>query len=156
MDDQKLAEETIKRTKPHSASFLGSPIFWVGMLSFALGIATGLATIFILIGVLMIGAGLCFILISYLRRVLAYTFLFTDRRVVSDYSFLRKVHREIFYDKMLDVMVEQGMFGKALGYADVWLYGYQNGWIVGRMRGVRLGDCRIILNRAWKDKERNK
>ena len=115
-----------------------------------MGIALELMKTFILFELLLIGGGLLLILLSYLRRVLAYTFCFTDRKVVSDYSFLRKRHREIYYDKMIDAMVQQGMFGKALGYADVWLYGYQNGWIVGRMRGVLLGDCRIILKRAWK------
>jgi len=88
--------------------------------------------------------------LSYLRRVSAYTFYFTSHRVVSNYSFLRKAYREIRYDKMIDVKVLQDLFGKACGYADVWMYGYQNGWVVGRMRGVRLGDSYIVVNKAWK------
>ena len=31
----------IKKTKPHSASFLSSPLFWVGILIFALGLVDG-------------------------------------------------------------------------------------------------------------------
>lgn len=97
-----------------------------------------------------------FIGLSYIRRVSAYTFYFTNRRVVSNYSFLRKAYREIYYDKMMDVKVLQDIFGKACGYADVWLYGYQNGWVVGRMRGVRLGDSYIVVNKAWENNIKNK
>jgi len=149
-------EEIIKKTKPHSASFLSSAMFWVGVLILFLSVASGLVAISIFTRFLMGGVSFLLIGLGYLRRVSAYTFYLTDRRVVSNYSFLRKAHREIYYDKLLDVMVEQGIFGKTCGYADVWLYGYQNGWVVGRMRGVRLGDCRIIVNRAWKDKAKNK
>jgi hypothetical protein len=143
-------EEIIKKTGPHSVSFLSSPIFWIGALALLLGFVNLEVAISVFVTVILVGAGLFLIGLSYLRRVWAYTFYFTDRRVVSSYSFLRKVYREIYYSKMIDVMVEQGIFGKASGYADVWLYGYQRGWVVGRMRGVRLGDCHIIVNRAWK------
>lgn len=145
-------EEMIKKTKPHSASFISSPMFWAGVLIFFLGIAKGPLANFNFIRMLLVGAGLMLIGFSYVRRVSAYTLYFTDRRVVSSYSFLRKACREIYYDKMMDVKVIQGIFGKICGYADVWLYGYQHGWVVGRMRGVRLGDIHIIINKAWKDK----
>ena len=143
-------EELIKKTKPHSASFLSSPTFMMGALFLLLGIPKGLFSNNLLIRGLLVGAGLLLIGASYVRRVLAYTLYFTDRRVVSDYSFLRKNYREIYYEKMIEVQVVQDIFGKAFGYAEVWLFGKQNGWVVGRMRGVRLGDSYIVVNKAWK------
>ncbi len=143
-------EEIIKITKPHSASFLGSPMFLVGGLLLFLGAPRWLLATHVFIRILFVGVGLLLIGISYLRRVSAYTFTFTNRRVVSRYSFIRKAYREIWYDKIMEVKVLQDIFGKACGYADVWMYGYQNGWVVGRMRGVRLGDSYIIVNKAWK------
>ena len=143
-------EELIKKTKPHSASFLSSPTFMMGALFLLLGIPKGLFTNNLFIRGLLVGAGLLLIGASYMRRVLAYTLYFTDRRVVSDYSFLRKNYREIYYDKTIEVQVVQDIFGKAFGYAEVWLFGKQNGWVVGRMRGVRLGDSYIVVNKAWK------
>src|SRR3990170_1646754 len=110
-------EEIIKRTKPHSASFLSSTMFWVGILILFLGIARRLAAVSIFIRVIFVGVGFLLIGLSYLRRVSAYTFSLTDRRVVSNYSFMRKAHREIYYDKMIDVMIDQGIFGKIGGYA---------------------------------------
>jgi hypothetical protein len=145
-------EEMIRKTKPHSASFLSSIAFWAGVLILFLGVARGFVAIFDFTVVLLVGAGFLLIGLGYIRGVSAYTFYLTDRRVVSNYSFLRKARREIYYDKMIDAMVVQGIFGKTCGYADVWLYGYQSGWIVGRMRGVRLGDSHIIVNKAWKNK----
>lgn len=143
-------EELIKITKPHSASFLGSPMFLVGALLLFLGTPRWLLTTHVFLRILFVGTGLLLVGISYLRRVSAYTFYFTNRRVVSQYSFIRKAYREIWYDKMMEVKVLQDLFGKACGYADVWMYGYQNGWVVGRMRGVRLGDSYIVVNKAWK------
>ena len=145
-------EEIIKKTGPHSASFLSSPLFGTSLLLFFLVAMIAVLNISVFVEVITFGAGLFLIVLSYLRRVWAYTFYFTDRRVVSSYSLLRKRYREIYYDKMIDVLLEPGVFGKASGYADVWMYGYQRGWVVGRMRGVRLGDCQIILNKAWKDR----
>jgi len=145
-------EELIKKTKPHSASFLSSRMFWVGVLFIFLGIVGGFVSVSNFIRVFAVGIGFLLIVVSYLRRVSAYTFFLTDHRVASNYSFLRKAYREIYYDKIIDVMLEQGIFGKVCGYTDIWLYGYQNRWIVGRMRGVRIGDSRIIVNKAWKNK----
>ena len=146
-------ERLVKKTKPHSASFLSSPLFWIGGLIFALGCLVRplgglIRLILVLVGVALIG-------LAYLRRVNSYTFYFTDRRIVSFYSFLRKTDRVIYYDKMLDAKVMQGLFGKVAGYTDLWLYGYQDGWVIGRMRGVRLGDTQIILTKAWKDKTKD-
>ena len=143
-------EELIKTTKPHSASVLSSPMFLIGIILLLIVIPLGLIARFPLIRISLAVFSLLLIGVSYLRRVTAYTFHFTTKRVVSDYSFLRKNHREIDYDKIFDVKVLQDLFGKACGYADVWMYGYQNGWVVGRMRGVRLGDSFIIVNKAWK------
>ena len=142
-------EQVVKKTKPHAASFLGSPLFWVGLVLFTLGLMTrswgGLIRVFlIVVGVSLVG-------LAYLRRVNAYTLIFTDRRMVSIYSFARKACREIYYDKLVDAKAIQGPIGKLSGYADLWLYGYQMGWVVGRMRGVRTGDCEIVFAKAWKD-----
>ena len=143
-------EELIKTTKPHSASVLSSPMFLIGILLLLLVIPIGLTLRFPIIRISLTVLSFLLIGVSYIRRVTAYTFYFTTKRVVSDYSFLRKNHREIDYDKIFDVQVLQDLSGKACGYADVWIYGYQNGWVVGRMRGVRLGDSFIIVNKAWK------
>ncbi len=140
----------IRKTKPHSASFLSSPLFWVGMLIFALGLVDGLLGG--LLRILLAAIGVGFVGLAYLRRINAYTLYFTDRRIVSSYSFLRKAYREIYYDKMFEAKIIQGIFGRVAGYADLWVYGYQQGWVVGRMRGVRLGDCQIVLAKAWKEK----
>ena len=148
-------EELIKKTKPHSASFLSSPTFMVGALFLLLGLPKELFSSNLLVRGLLVGAGLLFIGVSYVRRVLSYTLYFTDRRVVSDYSLLRKNYREIYYDNTLEVQVVQDIFGKAFGYAEVWIFGKQNGWVVGRMRGVRLGDTYIIANKAWKKETTN-
>ena len=145
-------EEVIRKTKPHPASCLGSVICWVGILIFLLGIFGQLTVNFDLMGLLLLGTGSLLIGVSYMRRVFGYTFHLTNQRVISDYSFLRKAHREISYEEMVDVMVEQGVFAKIFGYVDVWMYGYRKDWIVGRMRGVRLGDCHLIKNKAWKNK----
>ena len=142
-------EELIKKTKPHSASFLSSPMFLIGALVLIVGTPRGVVINSLLIRVLFIGAGLFLIGVSYLRRVRAYTFYFTNQRVVSSYSFLRKAYREIYFNNLTEVRVLQDIFGKACGYADVWFYGHQNGWVVGRMRGVSLGDSFIATNRAW-------
>ena len=148
-------EELIKTTKPHTASFLSSPMFLIGALFLLLILVpTGLIARFALIRLSLVVIGLLLIGVSYIRRVAAYTFHFTTKRVISDYSFLRKNHREINFDKIIDVKVLQDFLGKVCGYADVWMYGHQNGWVVGRMRGVRLGDSFIIANKAWK-KTRN-
>jgi hypothetical protein len=143
-------EQMIKKTKPHSASFLGSPLFWFGLLVGALGLAT--RPLGGLIRLLLVTAGVSLICLAYLRRINAYSLYFTDRRIVSSYSFIRRAYREIYYDKMVEAKVVQGILGKMAGYADLWLYGYQQGWVIGRMRGVRIGDCEIVLTRAWKDK----
>jgi uncharacterized membrane protein len=140
----------IRKTKPHSASFLSSPLFWVGMLIFASGLVDG--SLVGLARILLMAIGICFVGLAYLRRINAYTLYFTDRRLVSSYSFLRKAYREIYYDKMFEAKIIQGIFGRVAGYTDLWVYGYQQGWVVGRMRGVRLGDCQIVLAKAWKDK----
>ncbi len=144
------AEEIIKITKPHSASFLSSILFWVGVLFLFLGLVEIFVLGSLVVEVLTNCASLLLIAVSYLRRVVAYTFIFTDRRVISSYSFIRKVYREIYYDRVVAVRMIQGIFGKVSGYGDVWFYGYQSGWIVGRMRGVRLGDWEIVVNKAWK------
>src|SRR4030066_680639 len=145
-------EEIIKKTKPHSASFLGSPLFWAGL--FVLFLGVGLIEVFLanlrFFWVLLCGASFLLIAVSYVRRVSAYTFLFTDRRVASRYSFLRKAYREIYYDKIIETKMIQGIFGKISGYGDVWFYGHQSGWIVGRMRGGSLGEWEIVANKAWK------
>jgi hypothetical protein len=143
-------EELIKKTKPHSASFLSSPMFMIGALFLLLGLPKELFSSNLLVRGLLVGAGLLCIGVSYVRRVLAYTFYFTDRRVVSDYSLLRNNYREIYYENTMEVQVVQDVFGKAFGYAEVWIFGKQNGWVVGRMRGVRLGDTYIVVNKAWK------
>jgi hypothetical protein len=143
-------EQMIKKTKPHSASFLDSPLFWFGLFVGALGLAT--RPLGGLIRLLLVTAGVSLICLTYLRRINAYSLYFTDRRIVSSYSFIRRAYREIYYDKMVEAKVVQGILGKMAGYADLWLYGYQQGWVVGRMRGVRIGDCEIVLTRAWKDK----
>jgi uncharacterized membrane protein YdbT with pleckstrin-like domain len=148
-------EELIKTTKPHSAAFLSSPLFIIGALLLVVGVPKDFFTNVLFIRALLIGAGLLLIGVAYLRRVLAYTFYFTDRRVASNYSLLRKNYREISYDKTMEVQVVQDIFGKAFGYAEVWLYGKQNGWVVGRMRGVRLGDTYIVVNKAWKEEVTN-
>ena len=145
-------EEIIRKTKPHPASFLGSAIFWIGISIFLLGIFRESTITFDSIGYLLLGTGSVLIGVSYIRRVAAYTFHLTDQRIISNYSFLRKAHREISYKEIIDIMIEQGVFAKIFGYVDVWLYGYRKDWIVGRMRGVRLGDCHIIKNKAWKNK----
>jgi hypothetical protein len=142
-------EELIKKTKPHSASFLSSPMFLIGALILIVGLPRGLIVNSLLIRILFIGTSLLLIAVSYLRRVRAYTFYFTNRRVVSSYSFLRKAYREISFNNLTEVRVLQDIFGKACGYADVWFYGYQNGWVIGRMRGVTLGDSYIATNKAW-------
>jgi hypothetical protein len=144
------AEEIIKKTKPHSASFLSSPLFWAGMLFLFLGLIEIFWLSSPFVGALTGCASVLLIAVSYIRRVIAYTFIFTDRRVVSSYSFLRKAYREIYYDRVIAVKMIQGIFGKVSGYGDVWFYGYQSGWVVGRMRGVRLGDWEIVANKAWK------
>jgi hypothetical protein len=143
-------EQLIKKTKPHSVSFISSPLFWVGLLIFALGLLRIPLGGIIRLSLIIIS----FVLISlaYLRRVNAYTLYFTDRRVISSYSFLRKNYREIYYDKIFDTKLIQGLFGRAAGYTDLWIYGYQQGWVIGRMRGVKLGDCQIVLTKAWKEK----
>jgi uncharacterized membrane protein YdbT with pleckstrin-like domain len=148
-------EELIKRTRPHSAAFLSSPWFLIGAILLVVGIPQGFFANGFFVRALLVGAGLIFIGVAYLRRVLAYTFYFTDRRVASYYSLLRKNYREISYDKTVEVQVVQDIFGKAFGYAEVWLYGKQNGWVVGRMRGVRLGDTYIVVNKAWKEEVTN-
>ena len=151
----KSGEEIIKKTKPHPAAFLSSLMFWVGLTIFFLGIVEESVVTCVSIRFLLIGIGFSLMGVGYLRRVVAYTFYFTDKRIVSNYAFLRNLHREISYDKIIDVMVKQGVFGKICGYADVWMYGYSDQWIVGRMRGVSLGDSRIIENRAWKNKHQH-
>ena len=143
-------ENIIKKTKPHSASFLGSPMFWFGLFLGILGLAT--VPFWVLIRLLLIIAGFSLMCLAYLRRITAYTLYFTDRRMVSTYSFIRKAYREIYYDKMVEAKAIQGTIGKMAGYADLWLYGYQKGWFIGRIRGVRMDDCEIVLNKAWKDK----
>ncbi len=149
------SEELIKRTKPHSAAFLSSPLFIIGMLILIIGIPKGFFVSSLIIRSLLIGLGLLLVGVAYLRRVLAYTFYFTDHRVVSCFSFFRKNYKEIYYDKTVEVQVVQDIFGRAFGYAEVWLFGKQNGWVVGRMRGVRLGDTYIIVNKAWKEEVTN-
>jgi len=148
--DLEPGEQLIKKTKPHSASFVGSPLFWIGLLLFALGLVFRPFGGLIRLVLIIVGIGL--IILAYLRRINAYTLYFTDRRLVSYYSFMRKTPRQIYYDKMVEAKVIQGISGKLAGYADLWVYGYQQGWVVGRMRGVRLGDCEIVLTKAWKDK----
>ena len=143
-------EELIKKTRPHAASFVSSPAFMVGVLLLVLGLPKGLFSSNLLVRFLLVGAGLLLVGVSYLRRVLAYTLYFTDRRVVSEYSLFRKNYREIYYNKTIEVQIVQDIFGKALGYAEVWIFGKQNGWVVGRMRGVRFGDTYIVVNKAWK------
>lgn len=143
-------EEIIKETKPHSASFLSSPLFWFGVLILFPGLVEIILANSLFVGIVLGAASILSIAASYLRRVSAYTYLFTDRRVVSRYSFLRKAYREIYYDKMIEAKLIQGVFGKISGYGDAWFYGHQRGWIVGRMRGVRLGDWEIVANKAWK------
>ena len=143
-------EQLVKKTKPNAASFMGSPLFWLGLLLLLSGLA--LRPLGGLVRLVLLVVGACLIGLAYMRRVQAYTLYFTDRRLVSHFSFLRKTYRQIYYDKMLDAKLVQGPLGKIAGYADLWLYGYQQGWVVGRMRGVRIGDCEIVLTKAWKDK----
>ena len=147
-----VGEEIIKITKPHSAAFLSSPIFWVGAFLLIHWLPIGPLAAFAFIRFLIGGTGLLLIVLAYVRRVFAYTFYFTDQRIISVYSFLRRAYREIYFDKLIEVKVLQGILGKICGYADLWLYGHQEGWVVGRMRGVHLGDCPIVVSRAWQNK----
>jgi hypothetical protein len=142
-------EELIKKTKPHSASFLSSSIFWIGIATVLVSVNFSLA--YSKFWFLLSLAGFVFIGLGDFRRVWAHHYYLTDKRIISSYSFIRKLHREVFFENIVEVKVEQGIFGKICGYADVWLYGYQKGWVIGRMRGVHLGDCHIITNRAWKN-----
>lgn len=146
-----VEEEMIKITKPHLASFLSSPTFWIGVILVFLWLSkrplSGFQFIKLILGI----TGLSLTTLAYIRRVFAYKFYFTNQRVVSNYAFLRKAYREIYFKNIFEVKAIQGIFGKICGYADLWLYGYQGSWVVGRMRGVRLGDCEIVVNKAWKD-----
>jgi len=143
-------EELIKKTKPHSASFLSSSIFWVGIITVLISVHFRLVYAAKFLSILLLMVGFVLITLGSLRRTWAHTYYLTDKRIVSHYSFIRKLHREVFLENIVDIEVEQGLFGKIAGYADVWLYGYQKGWVIGRMRGVHLGDSHIITNRAWK------
>lgn len=143
-------EELIKKTKPHSASFLSSSIFWIGVITLVFSIYCISVHIANLIVVSLVIAGFVLIALGDLRRVWAHNYYITNKRIISHYAFIRKLHREIYLDNIVDVKVEQGIFGKISGYTDVWLYGYQKCWVIGRMRGVHLGDSHIITNRAWK------
>jgi uncharacterized membrane protein YdbT with pleckstrin-like domain len=144
-------EELIKKTKPNKAAFLSSPTFWIAVLLIFIGLTRGLRS-FPIIRIILITAGSIGVLLSYIRRVQAYTFYFTNKRIVSNYAFLRKAHREINYQNIKESKIIQGPFGKISGYSDLWIYGYQEGWVVARMRGVSLGDATIILNKAWQKK----
>lgn len=146
----KTGEEIIRVTKPHMASFLGSPNFWVGITILFFGIFWGFHLDDVLPGFVFSTIGFLLIIFSYVRRVGGYKFYLTNQRIVSNYRFVRKLNREIAYDEIIDIVVEKGVFGKLFGYSDIWLFGYRKEWIVGRMRGVRFGDCVIIANKAWK------
>lgn len=144
-------EELIKKTKPNKAAFLSSPTFWIAILLIFIGLTRGLRS-FPIIRIILITAGSIGVLLSYIRRVQAYTFYFTNKRIVSNYSFLRKAYREIYYPNIIESKIIQGPFGKVSSYSDLWIYGYQEGWVVARMRGVSLGDATIILTKAWQKK----
>ena len=145
-------EVIIKTTRPHPASFLGSPYFWIGLCISIFGIGRGARIGFRFVGILLVIIGCLFIGFSYIRRVFGYKYFLTNQRIISKYRFLRKLSREISYEELKDTMIEQGIFAKIFGYTDVWLYGHRNEWIVGRMRGVSLGDWHIIKNKAWNKK----
>ena len=149
----KPGEEIIRETKPHSTSFLGSPNFWVGIIIVIFGVYWGINVnnIFSILTSMVIG--LIIIIFSYIRRVAAYKFYITNKRIISNYKFIRKLYREISYDEIIDIVIQKGLFAKMFGYADIWLFGYRKEWIVGRMRGVRFGDCVIITNKAWKTRK---
>lgn len=143
-------EEIIRVTKPHIVSFLSSYYFWGGIGSLILGVFLGLSLDDVLFSFVLGGIGCLLIVFSYIRRVGGYNFYLTNRRIISDYKFVRKLHREIAYDEIIDIVLEKGVFGKMFGYSDIWLFGYRKEWIVGRMRGVRFGDSVIISKKAWK------
>ena len=143
-------EEIIRVTKPHVASILGSPYFWGGITLLILGFFLGLFLDGVFFGSVLSGISFLLIIFGYIRRVGGYKFYLTNRRIISDYKFVRKLHREISYDEIIDIVLEKGVFGKMFGYSDIWLFGYRKEWIVGRMRGVCFGDCVVITNKAWK------
>ena len=92
-------EELIKKTKPNKAAFLSSPTFWIAVLLIFIGLTRGLQS-FPIIRIILITAGSIGVLLSYIRRVQAYTFYFTNKRIVSNYAFLREAHREINYQNI--------------------------------------------------------
>ena len=145
-------EEIIRVTKPHTASLLGSPHFWGGMILLFLGVFLGLYLDDVLFSSVLSGISFLLIIFGYIRKVGGYKFYLTNHRIISDYKFVRELHREISYDEIIDIVLEKGVFGKMFGYSDIWLFGYREEWIVGRMRGVRFGDCVVITNKAWKNK----
>jgi hypothetical protein len=147
-------EEIIRVTRPHTASFISSIYFWMGILLLFIGLSRRLSLNFRFFSLILMLTGILLIIFSYIRRVAGYRFYLTNRRIISDYRFLRKLHREVSYNEIIDIVPEKGFFAKVLGYSDIWLYGYRKEWIVGRMRGVRFGDCQIITNKAWKNKRK--
>ena len=81
----KPGEEIIRETKPHSASFLGSPNFWAGMLIFLFGVLWGFRLDDILVSFVLSVMGFLLIGFSYVRRVGGYKFYLTNQRIISNY-----------------------------------------------------------------------
>ena len=70
----KLGEEIIRETKPHAASFLGSPNFWAGILIFLFGVFWEFGANNIFVNYVLIVIGFSLIGFSYIRRVAGYKF----------------------------------------------------------------------------------
>ena len=124
-------EEIIRVTKPHGLSFVDSVYFWLGGFFVLVAFSSRLRLNFGLFSFILIVIGLLLVVFSYIRRVAGYMFYLTNHRIVSDYRFIRKLHREVSYDELVDVVEEKRLFGKIFGYSDVWLFGYRKDWIVG-------------------------
>ena len=79
----KPGEDIIRDTKPHEASFLGSPNFWAGILIFLIGVFWGFEVNNIFISFILILIGFLLIGFSYIRRVAGYKFYLTNQRIIS-------------------------------------------------------------------------
>ena len=72
-------EELIKKTKPHSTSFLSSSIFWIGIITVVISIYGILVHIANLIVVSLLIVGFVLIALGDLRRVWAHTYYITNK-----------------------------------------------------------------------------
>jgi len=107
-------EELVKTLKPEKLAFLS--YFLISGLFLLVGL--GLTFLFWMAGIIFIIIGVIGIIVTFFY-LNAFTYHITNKRIIVYKKFITISSRQVQYDDLSDVVVDQGIFGRIFGFGNV-------------------------------------